>query len=183
MTGDVEMKTKLSLRPGPEDVANRLRLAGNFHVPDGHFNNEKIQGKIDSLSLRSQGKPKLAQQHVEQDVPSDLKGTFNLSGGVLAFSLLHFMIPGTHADLTGQYSLDGNTFDFHGKLKLDAKLSQTMTGWKSILLKPVDPFFHKDGAGTEVPFKISGTRSEPRIGLDFGHKEDLPKEPDQPAAH
>jgi hypothetical protein len=95
---------------------------------------------------------------------------------VLAFSALRFVIPGTHADITGQYSLDGNTFDFHGTLKLDAKLSQMTTGWKSILLKPVDHFFQKDGAGTEVPFKVTGTRSEPHFGLDFGRKEDSKSE-------
>jgi len=63
----------------------------------------------------------------------------------------------------GQYSLDGKTFDFHGLLKLDAKLSQMTTGWKSILLKSVDPFFEKHGAGTELPFKVSGTREAPRF--------------------
>jgi hypothetical protein len=130
-----------------------------------------MQGRIDSLSLRSRGQAKAASEHLEVNVPSDLQGIFKLEGGVLSFSFLHFLIPGTHADMTGQYSLDGNIFDFHGKLKLDAKLSQMMTGWKSILLKPVDPFFHKNGAGTEVPFKVTGTRSEPHFGLDFGHKE------------
>jgi hypothetical protein len=74
---------------------------------------------------------------------------------------LHFLIPGTHADLVGEYSLDGKTFDFHGTLRLDAKLSQMTSGWKSILLKPVDPFFAKHGAGTEVPFKITGTAINP----------------------
>jgi len=53
---------------------------------------------------------------------------------------------------------------------MDAKLSQMMTGWKSILLKPVDPFFSKHGAGTEIPVKVTGTKSEPHFGLDFGHK-------------
>jgi hypothetical protein len=55
-------------------------------------------------------------------------------------------------------------------LKLTAKLSQMTTGWKSILLRPVDPFFQKDGAGTEVPFKIDGTRAAPHFGLDLHHK-------------
>jgi hypothetical protein len=176
MNGVVKMQTKLSLPPGPADVADRLKLTGNFEVPAAHFSNENIQGRIDSLSLRSQGKPKLAEQHAEQNIPSDIKGTFRLNNGVLSFSLLHFLIPGTHADMEGQYSLDGNTFDFHGKLKLDAKLSQMMTGWKSLLLKPVDPFFHKNGAGTEIPFKISGTRSEPHFGLDFGDKDKTPSD-------
>lgn len=74
--------------------------------------------------------------------------------------------------MTGQYTLDGNTFDFYGKVRLDAELSHMVTGWKSVLLKPVDPFFKRNGAGTEVPIKITGTKSEPRIGLDFGHKSD-----------
>jgi hypothetical protein len=43
--------------------------------------------------------------------------------------------------------------------------------WKSILLKPVDPFFKKNGAGAEIPVKISGTKSAPKFGLDLGHKD------------
>ena len=167
MTGAIEMRTKLRLPPSDADVANRLQLDGNFHIPHGLFTSEKIQSRIDSLSLRSRGKRKVASGPLEQSVPSDLQGTFKLSDGLLSFSFLHFLIPGTHADLTGVYSLDGNTFDYHGKLKLEAKLSQMTTGWKSILLKPVDPFFSKNGAGTVVPFKITGTRDELHFGLDF----------------
>jgi hypothetical protein len=169
-TGPVQMKTRLSLAPGDASVADRLQLAGTFHMPDAHFTNDKVQGKLDSLSLRSQGKPKQAQEHSDENVRVDLQGAFTLKNGLLSFSLLHFLIPGTHVDMTGNYGLDGKEFDFHGKARLDAKVSQMTTGWKSILLKPVDPFFSKDGAGTEVPIRITGTQSEPHIGLDFGHK-------------
>lgn len=170
LSGPVAMTTSLSILPGQGDIASRLKLAGKFHVREGHFSNDKLQGRIDSLSLRSMGAPKLANEHLDVNVPSDLAGTFRLMDGILTFSGLHFTIPGTRADMTGQYSLDGKTFDIHGKLRLDAKLSQMTTGWKSILLKPVDPFFSKHGAGTEVPFKVSGTHSEPHFGLDFGHE-------------
>jgi hypothetical protein len=172
LTGPVEMKTRLGLAPGDKSVADRLKLAGNFHVLQAHFTNEKVQGRLDSLSLRSQGKPKQAQEHTDEDVPVDLQGVFTLKDGVLSFSLLHFLIPGTHVDMTGDYSLDGQEFDFRGKARLDAKVSQMTTGWKSILLKPVDPFFNKHGAGTEVPIRITGTKSEPHFGLDFGHKDE-----------
>jgi hypothetical protein len=182
MNGAVEMQTKMSLLPGPNDIANRLQLRGNFHVPDASFTNEKLQGRIDDLSLLSQGKPKLAREHLQQDVSSDLRGVFRLRDGVLDFSFLHFQIPGTHADMTGQYTLDGSVFDFHGKLRLDAKLSQMTTGWKSILLKPVDPFFSKHGAGTEIPFKVTGTRSEPHFGLDFHHKAESPNDRSETAS-
>jgi hypothetical protein len=172
MSGVVQMKTKMSLEPGPADVANRLKLDGTFKIPAGLFSNQKIQDRLDSLSLRSQGQPRLAQEHAEVGVPSEIDGSFDLADGLFTFPLLQFSVPGTHASVAGQYSLDGDTFDFHGKLRLDAKLSQMMTGWKSVLLKPVDPFFSKHGAGTEVPFKVTGTRSEPHFGLDLGQKDD-----------
>jgi hypothetical protein len=169
MTGPVRLKTTLVISPGEGDIAERLQLAGSFKVPAGHFTNEKVQTRINDLSLRGLGKPKLiGDGKPDANVPTYLQGRFRLEDGVLSFSLLHFQIPGTQADMTGKYSLDGATFDVHGLLKTNAKLSQMTTGWKSILLKPVDPFFHKHGAGAEIPFKITGTRSEPHFGLDFG---------------
>ncbi|HEY1677796.1 MAG TPA: AsmA-like C-terminal region-containing protein [Candidatus Sulfotelmatobacter sp.] len=172
MSGAVRMKTSLSLPPGEPDVSDRIKLKGRFAIPAAQFSSDKIQTKINALSLRSRGEPQLAKEASKRDVTSDLEGVFDLQRGILSFSLLHFKVPGTHADMTGQYSLDGKTFDFHGTLKMDAKLSQMTTGWKSILLKPVDPFFHKNGAGTQIPFKITGTKDEPHFGLDFGHKDD-----------
>lgn len=172
MTGDVEMQTKLSLVPGEKTVVDRLKLAGKFHVPAAHFTNEKVQSKLDWLSLVSQGKPREAKEHEGKDVPADLRGVFTLKNGALAFSLLHFLIPGTHVDMTGNYTLDGKVFDFRGKARLAAEVSQMTTGWKSILLKPVNPFFRKDGVGTEIPIKITGTEGAPHFGLDFGHKND-----------
>jgi hypothetical protein len=171
MTGPVDLKTKLRLSPGDEAVANRLKLAGDFHVLNAYFANKKVQGKLNSLSLRSRGQKQSRVEH-EDDVPTDLQGVFTLGDGLLSFSSLHFLVPGTQVDMKGGYSLDGREFNFHGKARLDAKLSQMTTGWKSILLKPVDPFFSKNGAGTEVPIKITGTQSEPHFGLDFHHKEE-----------
>jgi hypothetical protein len=176
MTGAVQLKTKLDLPPGEEEVPKRLKLAGSFRISEAHFTNPKVQAKVDNLSMRSQGKPKLAKDNIPDDVPSNLSGVFTLNTGILSFSQLYFEAPGTLVKLAGRYSLDGSQFDFHGKARLDAKLSQTVTGWKSVLLKPVDPFFHKHGAGAEVPVKITGTQSEPHVGLDLGHDNDKPKQ-------
>jgi uncharacterized protein involved in outer membrane biogenesis len=182
ISGPVVMHTQLSLPPGPESVADRLQLDGTFKISDGTFSSEKIQGRINDLSLRAQGKPHLVKPDGDITVPSDLSGKFRLDNGIMTFSNLDFVVPGVQSDVHGEYSLDGKVFDFHGTLKLKAKLSQLTTGWKSILLKPVDPFFSKDGAGTEVPFRVSGTRSEPHFGLDFGHK-DASESDAVPAAH
>ena len=100
-----------------------------------------------------------------------MQGRFELANSKLTFSSLNYNVPGADVALNGIYSLDGNQFDFHGKARLKAKLSEMISGWKSILLMPVDPFFSKNGAGTEVPISITGTRSDPQFGLDFGRKD------------
>ena len=169
LSGPIVMHATMSLPPSDADVADRLRLNGNFSISNGQFSNDKIQDRLDALSLRAQGEPRLAQVHADVNVPSEMSGNFNLNNGVFQFPRLQFVLPGMETQFSGNYSLDGNVFDFHGKVRMKAKLSQMTTGWKSILLKPVDPFFSKHGAGTELPFKITGTRSEPHFGLDFGH--------------
>ena len=169
MIGTVQLKTSFDLPPGQLEVANRLKLTGIFQVAHVHFSNRKIQDKVDSLSMRSQGKPKLATDDIPDNVQSDLGGTFQLDGGYLSFSRLQYRVPGAQVDLTGHYNLNGN-FDFHGQARMEAKLSQMVGGWKSILLKPVDPFFQKDGAGTELPINITGTKSDLQIGVSFIHK-------------
>jgi len=42
------------------------------------------------------------------------------------------------------------------------------TGAKSFFLKLADPIFKKKGAGAVIPIKITGTREEPKFGLDLG---------------
>jgi len=170
MTGKVRLQTKLDIPPGQGDIADRLYLKGKFQVSGAHFSNEHIQSKVDALSERSQGKPKLATDDIPDNVKSQMGGGFTLKDSVLTLPDLLFQMPGTWVNLDGTYSLDGNQFDFHGHARFDAKLSNMVGGWKAILLKPVDPFFSKHGAGTEVPIKITGTKSEPHFGLDFGQK-------------
>jgi len=171
MVGAVQLQTKLDLPPGERVVSDRLRLSGKFQISDVHFSNEKIPDKVDALSMRSQGKPKLANDNIPDNVFSEMNGAFRLVDGELTFSELHFRVPGTRVSMTGVYTLDGREFDFHGKARMNAKLSQMVTGWKSVFLKPVDPFFAKNGAGAEIPIKVTGTNGEPHFGSDFGHKD------------
>jgi AsmA-like C-terminal region len=172
MEGQVKLHTKLDLPPGPQDVAHRLRLQGNFAIVDGRFNNEKIQSRVDELSLRSQGEVELAHQEARDaattTVRSQMRGDFKLADASLDLSNLHYDIPGASFKLAGVYSLDGAKFNFTGTADMQATVSRMVGGWKGVLLMPVDKFFQKNGAGTEVPFKIDGTRSDPHFGLDFG---------------
>jgi hypothetical protein len=170
MTGGLQMKTKLHIRPGPESVSKKIGLKGGFTLRQIHFTNPEVEDKVDMLSLRAQGDPKAAKPGAE-DVHSQMVGQFVMSDGKLSFSKLNYMLPGADVLLAGEYTLDGERFEFEGKVRTQAKVSQMVASkWKSLLLKPVDPFFKKDGAGAVIPVKVSGTRSAPKFGLDLGHK-------------
>jgi hypothetical protein len=171
MTGGLTMKAKLHVRPGDESVSKKIGLKGGFTLRQIHFTNPDVEDKVDMLSLRAQGDPKDAKPGAE-DVHSQMVGEFVMDAGRLNFSKLNYTLPGATVALTGEYTLDGERFEFEGKVRTDAKVSQMVASrWKSILLKPVDPFFKKDGAGAEIPVKISGTKSAPKFGLDLGHKD------------
>ncbi len=175
MTGYVSLKAKISLPPITDvKIIDRLNLDGKFGVTGGHFTNGTVQGKIDTLSRRGQGQPK--NEDIE-DVVTNLRGQFVLKDRRATFSTLAFDVEGASIELAGTYDLGQETLDFHGHMVLDAKLSQTTTGFKSFLLKAVDPFVSKNGQ-TNLPIKITGTRSSPQFGLDRGHGDDKAK-PDE----
>ncbi len=171
MVGQVKLHTTLDLPPGPQDVAHKLRLQGNFAIVNGRFSSAKIQSSIDKLSLRSQGQVELATQQARdgkmQLARSQMQGDFQLEDASLRLSNLRYDIPGAAIKLAGIYSLDGAKFNFAGTADMQATVSRMVGGWRGVLLMPFDRMFQKNGAGAEVPFKIDGTRSDPHFGLDF----------------
>jgi len=76
-------------------------------------------------------------------------------------------VEGASVALVGTYNLDSGQMDFHGNLRLQAKLSQTTTGWRSVVLKPFDRHFTDNHGDTKIPIKITGTRENPSFGSDF----------------
>jgi len=130
-----------------------------------------VQGKVDSLSRRGQGQPK--NEEIE-DVISNLRGEFTLKDRRATFSSLAFDVQGAALQLAGTYDITNETLDFHGHLRLNAKVSQMTTGVKSFFLKAVDPFVSKNGE-TDLPIKITGPRSHPEFGLDRGRDDEKKK--------
>ena len=171
MIGGLKLKTKFVLPPGKEDVVRKLRLEGTFEIDGSHFTDPKVQTKINELSQRSQGKPDEAAARAAR---SDFQGRFKLGHGVLDTPALAFNIPGAVVRLTGKYGLQSETLDYTGTVYMQAKISETVTGFRHFLLKLVDPFFKHEGGGSAIPIKINGKRSDPNIGLDrsrlFKHK-------------
>ncbi|PWT91241.1 MAG: hypothetical protein C5B54_05680 [Acidobacteria bacterium] len=165
MVGGMSFAADLEIPPGNVDIVKKIKLKGNFQLANAEFTSDTVQNKIETLSKRSRG---IHDEETNERIVSNMQGTFQLGNGSISFSRLLFTVPGSHVDLKGSYGLITQKLDFHGTLQMQAKLSQTQTGVKSLLLKLVDPFFKKGKAGAVLPIKITGERSNPQFGLELG---------------
>jgi hypothetical protein len=166
MTGAIALHADMNLPAGPEDVVDRLRLAGSFEVSDAKFSNKEIQAKLSDLSERARG---LDPDEHATHVASNFQGQFRLANDVLSLHHGAFDIPGAAVQVGGTYGLGNEALEFDGTVRMKATISQAAGGGtKSALLKIVDPLFKRDGAGAVLPIRIRGTRDHPKFGLDFG---------------
>lgn len=165
MRGGITLATTLVIPPGDIDVAQKIQLRGSFKILRGQFASDTVQDKVDELSRRGRGEP---ENERVQNVVADFGGNFSLQSGRLDLPKFQFSVEGARVALGGNYRLPTQRLDFEGALLLDAPLSRTTTGFKSLLLKVVDPLFRKDGAGTMLPIVVTGTVSQPSFGLDKG---------------
>ena len=162
LNGPAKLKAKIQIPEEDKDLSDRLDVTADFQLTDGHFSNPEIQDKIDTLSRKGQGEPKNTEI---AHVPTQLDASMHLKNSAIDFSRVHFLVPGASLDMQGTYVLGDGGLDFRGDLYLDAKLSQTTTGAKSLLLKAVDPFFKGNNGGARVPVKVTGTKDHPVFGL------------------
>jgi len=169
MRGALATKVHVVVPPGPVSVSKKVRLDGTFAIHDALLNNVKMQEQLDAMSARAQGKPKLANAQDAPVVGSSMSGTFSQADAVLQILELNYQMPGAQVTMNGQIELIGSTYEFHGKVRTEATASQMTTGWKSMLLVPFDKLLKKNGAGVELPIKVTGTRSTYDLRLDFPH--------------
>jgi hypothetical protein len=165
MTGRVALTTSFDLPQGEPDVIDRLRLSGKVKISGGQFASDSVQGKVDQLSRRAQGRP--ADSKVA-NVPSAIQTEFTLADGTLRLRNTSYDVEGATVRLNGTYALESGALALDGTVLLDASLSQTQTGFRHFVLKPFDALFRKGGAGTQIAFSVTGTVEDPKFGLDLG---------------
>jgi hypothetical protein len=165
MEGRVSLETRIDIPPLSGKVREKLLLDGRFELLEGKFLRSTVQEQIDTLSRRGQGAPR---DTAIDDVVSYMAGEFRLQDEAVVFRSLSFGVPGAHVQLAGGYNLESNALDLRGYLRLQSKVSGTVTGWKHWALKPVDPFLAKRGAGTLLSIRVDGTADRPKFGLDRG---------------
>jgi hypothetical protein len=162
MRGRISFNSVLEIPPGDRDIMDKMKLDGQFSIESGKFTSAATQKKISGLSERAQGEP---EGGGDSDVLTDMRGKFALADGVLTLDGLRFAVPGAKIQLGGTYGMRGGALDLSGTVTTEAKVSQMTTGWKSFLLKALDPVFQKNKAGAVIPIRIGGTRDEPSFGL------------------
>jgi len=167
LTGALVMKTSLHIPPGPAPVHLRLGLKGRFALDGVFFTSAKIQHGIAELSLRGQGRPNDLKTTDPSGILSHMDGNFQLASGRLSLPILDYTVPGARIQMKGTYALDGGALNFAGVAMLEASLSKMVGGWKGLLLKPADRYLKRDGAATEVPILVGGTRQQPKFTIDF----------------
>ena len=178
MDGGIAVTAQIHIPPGTAPVHERIAIKGHFILDQAEFSSLSVEKKIRELSLRGQGKTSELKSAEDEKIKSHAEGDFALDGGVLTIPSATYTVPGADIQLHGTYRTNGETLDFTGTAKMQATVSQMVGGWKGVLLKPADRFFKKDGAGTEVPIYIAGTRDHPQFGYNSGHGGTHPQRPD-----
>ncbi|WP_158942681.1 AsmA-like C-terminal region-containing protein [Granulicella sp. S190] len=174
MRGTLALKMHLVDPAGPVSISRKVRLDGTFAIHEAFLNDAKKQQQLDTMSERAQGKPKLANAQDAPVVGSSMSGKFSQANAVLQIPELSYQMPGAQVLMNGQVELVGSTFEFHGKVRTEATASQMVTGWKSLLLTPFDKLLKKNGAGVELPIKVTGARSTYDLRLDLPHDTKAP---------
>jgi len=163
--GALVIDAAMDLPQGKGKVLRRLELEGSVRADRVKFTKDSVQGKIDELSRKAQGRP--TDDSID-DVASRMAAEFVLRDGVFSYRRLSFDVKGASVQLEGTHSLRAKTVDLSGVVLLNATVSQTQTGLRSLLLKPFDPLFKKNGAGTRLVITVAGTQDQPKIGLQLG---------------
>ena len=163
--GTISLDAAFDLPQGKAKVLDRLALEGSIAAERLKFTNPALQEKVDELSRRGQGR---TDDQAIDEVASRVASKFSLTKGVLTYSGLSFDVQGASVRLSGSHALKSRTLDLNGEVLLNASASQAIGGVKGWFLKPMDPLFRKNGAGTRLVITVGGTQEKPQVKVDFG---------------
>lgn len=180
ITGVVWVKVHAHLDPDGHGVTffHRLRADGSFSVPKERLTSDALEQKVSDFSQRArgskQGKADSSASDADPDgaadVVSSLEGQVEIREGVASTRRLMFQIPGASANLHGSYDFKNWSVHMLGDLKTQTDISHTVTGFKSLLLKPLIPFFKKKKAGAVIPVAVTGERGHYKVSQNLLHE-------------
>jgi hypothetical protein len=151
----------------------RLHVDGGFDVPSEKVNNRKTERDLSAFSQRAQGR-KAPDTDKDNSTPiadaiSSLAGLASIRNAVVTTHGLKFTVPGAQATLDGTFNLHTSAVHLLGNVATKADIAKDATGWKSILLKPLAPFFRKKKAGAVIPIAVTGAPGHYKVGQNITH--------------
>lgn len=156
IAGPITFEMRSSLPPEKRPFKERVRLTGSFDVNPARFTADDTEENVAKLSAHARGDKEEMDKQDPPPVLSNLRSDVNLANGEAHFNNLTFSVPGATANMAGTYALTDKKVNLHGKMKMEAKLSQATKGVKSFFLKLLNPFYKKKNAGAEVPVAMTG---------------------------
>jgi hypothetical protein len=145
----------------------RLTMNGAFTVPGERFTDTATEDNLTAFSQRAQGIKKGEDAHAEPAVLPNVAATVSVRNGMAHMSPLMVHMPGADIRLNGAFDLQNQNIDLTGHLRMQSDISHATTGFKAILLKPLAPFFKKNGAGAVVSIAITGTPQHIKVGQNI----------------
>ena len=166
MKGPIVLRARVVLPSGNEPFLRRLQLEGDFSIADARFSRESTQSKVNELSERAEGGK--SEDEEPELALSDVRAHVRAARGTAYLNNIAFHVPGATARGAGTFDLITHKVDIHGKLAMEASLSQASGGGiKSVLLKPLNIFFRGKRAGAVVPVYLTGTSAHPSVGVSL----------------
>jgi hypothetical protein len=173
VVGLVSFNASAEFGGGPGKFLQRLALKGQASVDQLRFVNGGTQGKMDAFSARevkpSEGSAKADPNDVPPEVFVAASTHTQFEAGVARFPDIAVTLPGAQARLQGTFNLLSTQIHLIGTASLQRSLSHATTGWKSVLLKPLAPFFHHKDVGAVVSIAVTGTAHHPKVGQNVLH--------------
>ncbi len=174
ITGVVSLNAHAHLAPASEQAKflERLRVDGGFVLPQERATNRAKEKALTGFSERAQGLRNKRETDGDPagDILSSFEGRVTIQDGVVSSQSLTFKVPGAEAELNGWYDLSNGKVHLTGNLIMDSDVSHVTTGFKSLLLKPLVPFFRKDKAGALVPVMVTGAPDNYDVKQNLLHR-------------
>jgi hypothetical protein len=180
IVGSAVFRSHAHLEPATKEAKflQRLEMDATFEVPAERLTDKPLEQKLSDFSKRAQkskpseGDPGRGDQAPDPpaSVLSSIQGHAKIRNGIISTHRLAFQVPGAAVDLSGVYNLRDRSVHMLGNLQMESDISHVTTGLKSLLLKPLIPFFKKGNAGAVIPIAITGYPNHYKITQNLLHR-------------
>lgn len=169
--GEANLRTHATLAAATPNTRfmDRLVMDGSFTLPAARLTKVSTEESLSAFSRRAKGEnprvPDAKPQPASAEnpaVPLNIQTTFHLARGVVSTPQLETTFPGSALELAGTFTFQTHAAHLTGNLTMQSDISHVTTGFKSMLLKPFNPFFkHRQPQDTGpqvtvIPIAITG---------------------------